>query len=97
VDVGASTVSILSEGPSGVTTTGVRNGSGDVSLTVTGTFPATQGTLLIASSSSVGVNNTWSFGEITAWSTTQIDLDVFTIDFNGNAVQDDFSFAVLGE
>ena len=92
------TSSVLSSGPAGVVVSLLVNGTGDVTVTVTGTFPATEGTLIVSASSSFGVNNTTPNGEVTSWSTSQIVFNVLIRAIpTGTPAQDDFSFVILGQ
>ncbi|UCG52650.1 MAG: hypothetical protein JSW58_03620 [Candidatus Latescibacterota bacterium] len=90
---------VLSSGPSGTTVSVVKNGTGDYTVTLTGTFPSTTGVLIVSPSSDGDpFDDCFVTGTITSWSTTQIDLWIRYFCHNiGTYVDEEFSFVVLGE
>ena len=98
VDAAIGVVTLLSSGPAGVTVALTWLADNDIDITVTGSFPATQGVLLVSiSSGDVTRTNVFIAGTIMSWSTSQIDLNIKTLDIVTPTAVEDFSFAVLGD
>ncbi len=88
---------VISSGPEGVTISVETVELGVYKVTVDGTFPTTQGTLFVSSSSAMGVTDSAVCGSIVSWSTTRIvfDLRMYYIS-DGEPDWDDFSFVIIG-
>lgn len=99
LDIIGSSYNALSLGPSGVSISAfTANTSGDYTITVDGSFPDTQGTMIVSMISEAGTNNTAIYGDIVSWSTSQIQFRVWIVAITtGDLVQDDFSFLIIGE
>lgn len=92
------TFAALDIGPEGITFDGTRHADGFYGLHVHGSFPSTTGTLLVSLSTDQEINlGRTCAAMITGWNTTQITLDIRIFDADGTPVDDDFSFAILGE
>lgn len=94
-------VVVRSSGPSGVNVSVIWNATGHYSITVTGSFPSTEGTLIVSLSTGGGDSiddDRIATGEITSWTTGQIVFDVNIWD-TGSVVplNEDCSFVLLGD
>lgn len=100
--VGLGNDDILSFGPSSrVDSVTVDDSGGDGVFLVScfGTFPPTEGTLIVSSSSTQGVaNNITTTATISSWTTTTIAFTAQTFNTNTAVLDgDDFSFVIFGE
>jgi hypothetical protein len=87
----------MTSGPPGVTVTYVNPIQGTHDITVTGTFPASQGVLLVSYASGQSTDpNEFIAATITSWTATQIDFTVLTVDSALNPWNEDFSFVIIG-
>jgi hypothetical protein len=85
---------VVSSWPADVTIAVADQAEGIWNITMTGTFPATEGTVVATVSDSNAGRSITSY--ITGWSTTEISIRVGTWNVIGGAFLDtDFSFMVL--
>ena len=88
----------LGSGPVGVIVTGTFVSTGNYDVTITGSFPANTGVLMVSvASDQLTLANVFIAASITSWSTTQIDITVDIRDSAGVVNDEDFSFVILGE
>ena len=100
VDDNTLPASILGLGPVGVVCTCTEPGvAGYYRVTLTGTFPAAEGVLLVTPSTGTTggiIQDTFAVGDISSWSATQIVFDAQVYSPTYGNIREDFAFVVLG-
>ena len=87
---------VLNSWPSGITVTIVDAATGIWDVTVDGSFPSTQGTIIFSMADTNAARSISGF--ITSWSTTQITFRCGVWNITSDAFQDAvISFVILGE